>query len=153
MKNTIVLVACLLTRLSIAQTWEPLHTFTSNAYSLLACGATQQICLGKTGALGNPFYVATSSNFTNWTEHGSAAPPSHLFDTSLYLADIQPIAVTAVPDGFLLVVLKTEYPEMGNLRYRTLLSLRSSDGLAWNHDSTIQLGTRQEWHLVKHILG
>ena len=77
-------------------------------------------------------YAATSTNLVEWTETELEVDPS------LYEADpgngvyLDLLHASALADGnYLAVLLKTEYPAMGNLYFRTIRSVLSSDGIVW----------------------
>jgi hypothetical protein len=129
----LLLLAALLATTAIhAQPWEPVHTFTNNTYRLLCCAPDQQICLST------DFAVATSSNLTQWTEHGLAQLPASLYETEEYRVDLIPLHVVALPEsGFLMVLLKVESPQLGNFRIRTLYSVRSTNGLHWSDTALV----------------
>jgi len=136
MKHGLVLTGCLLALPCAGQPWERVHTFTNATYGLLACSATQQVCLSDS------FLVATSNDLTNWTEHGAASLPASLYETTEYGVSLGPLHLVVLPQGgYLMVVGKTEFPQLGNFRIRTLLSLKSRDGLVWSEQATIDAYT------------
>jgi len=137
MKAVIVFIAYIMWNSCMAQSWVPLHSFSNNTYSLLCGSSTQQLAVSDT------LQIAIASDYTNWTEHGVASIPAHLFDTSLGGTNIKPLEIAEIPDGYLLIVLKTEYSAMGNLRFRTLISLKSPDGITWSNDATIDSYTKK----------
>ena len=127
MKRYVLIVAlCVVSRAATGDSWQLQQIFTNRSFGTIAFNGDQYLCLEGMQVAG------ASTNLTDWTE------ASLVIDPSLFEVDpgdgvwLDLLHLAALPSGqYLAVLLKTEYPQMGNVYFRTIRSVLSSDGITW----------------------
>ena len=145
-RYALFLAICAIACVASGDSWQLQQIFTNRSFGTIAFNGDQYLCLEGVQVAG------TSTNLTDWTE------ANLIIDPSLFEVDpgdgcwFDLLHLTALPSGqYLAVLLKTEYPQMGNVYFRTIRSMLSSNGISWDSPVLVHwlVGTLASSHFAQ----